>query len=70
MNPIDDVAGLYKLSNPAIPDGRTWSKLRKLGDHGDNYKRLNTTIYCKGLKTTVISLIEDDYYEMKTTERE
>ena len=28
--------GLHKLRHPAIPDGRTWSKLRKHGEHGEN----------------------------------
>ena len=31
-------AGPYKLFHPAIPDGRTWSKLGEHGEHGEHGK--------------------------------
>ena len=31
-------AGLYKLFNPAIPDGRSWSNLGEHGEHGKHGK--------------------------------
>ena len=32
------LAGLYKLVNPSIPDGRTWTKLGEHGEHGKDGK--------------------------------
>ena len=31
-------AGLHELFHPAIPDGRTWSKLGEHGEHGKDGK--------------------------------
>ena len=32
------LTGLYRLLHPAIPDGRTWSKLGGQGEHGKDGK--------------------------------
>ena len=30
------LTGLYRLLHPAIPDGRTWSKLGEHGEYGEH----------------------------------
>ena len=42
--------GLYKLLHPAIPDGRTWSKLGEHGEHGKRGEhgkcgKISTTLF-------------------------